>query len=283
MSPAVVSAHSFWINAYESLTHLPGHVLISLGYGHSIPMDDLLDSPGAKLRVDSYELVDPEMQRTGLPLPVANEEPESKAGAGVTIRGGDLGIQKLSFTETTGEGIYQIGAVSKPDFYTLFVNEKGRKKWLIKPMDQVENAKEIIQSCKYKAMAKSYFAKGQWQEPEPLGHDLEIIPLTDLSSVQTGDLVTFKVLLMGEEFSSTPSQIERITATSNTFGGPDGYYLGADIHGGEASIRIPTPGQWVATVYFVQDVQSDERLASLSNKCLQVHYVASISFTVKPD
>jgi uncharacterized GH25 family protein len=282
LCPAVLSAHSFWINCYESLAHAPGHVMLSLGYGHGIPMDDLLDSPGAKLRVDSYELVAPDMRRTGLPLPAEGEETGIKTVSDIIVRGGDLGIRKLSFTETTGDGVYQIGAVSKPDFYTFYVNEKGRKKWVIESMDQVENAREIIQSSKYKAMAKAYFAKGRWHEPKPLGHDLEIIPLTDLTSVKAGDMVKFKVLFMGKKFSSIPSKKERITVVSNTFGGPDGFYLGDDIQRGEAAIRIPTPGQWVATVYYVQDVEKDELLAPLADKCRQVHYVATISFTVKP-
>ena len=76
-------AHFFWINSYDSNSHAPGHVLVTLGYGHSIPMDDLLDSKGARLSLESYELVDPALQRSPLRLPVPNEIPEKKTDSGV--------------------------------------------------------------------------------------------------------------------------------------------------------------------------------------------------------
>ena len=131
-------------------------------------------------------------------------------------------------------------------------------------------------------MAKTFFAHQKWTQPKALGHTLEIIPMTDLSAVTAGDLVEFKIIFMNEPFSSLPSQIERITAVSNTYGGPDNFYLAANIYGGKAAIRIPTAGQWVATVYYVQDISQNERLAPLATKCRQVHYVASISFNLKP-
>ncbi|MBN1907395.1 MAG: DUF4198 domain-containing protein [Deltaproteobacteria bacterium] len=275
-------AHTFWINCYDSQSHEPGHVMVSLGYGHSVPMDDLLDSDGAEMKLTSYELVDPAMKKSSLPMPVFDGNQGMKNASGIIVKRGDLGISKLTFSEDAEEGTYQIGATSKPDYYTLVVNDKGRRKWILKPMDEIKDAKEIIQSTKYQAMAKGFFTKGKWTDPKPLGHELEIIPMTDLASVRAGDLVEFKILLMNEPFSSTPSQIERITAVSNTFGGPDNFYIAADIARGKARLRFSTPGQWIVSVYHVKEVSKDERLKNLEKKCIQAHYVASISFNVRP-
>ena len=40
-------AHTLWINLYESFAHPPGHAIVSLGWGHTVPMDDLLNSKTA--------------------------------------------------------------------------------------------------------------------------------------------------------------------------------------------------------------------------------------------
>jgi hypothetical protein len=42
---------------------------------------------------------------------------------------------------------------------------------------------------KYQAFAKSYVTVCKWTNPRPLGHGLEIIPLTDLSNLHVSDLV----------------------------------------------------------------------------------------------
>ena len=46
--------------------------------------------------------------------------------------------------------------------------------------------------------AKSFFTVGQWTDPNPVGHLLEIIPTSDLSKVKAGELVSFKVLYKGK-------------------------------------------------------------------------------------
>ncbi len=59
------SAHTLWINAYASHAHAPGHVLACIGWGHSLPMDDLF----TELNLESYNLVNPEMERPPCPCP----------------------------------------------------------------------------------------------------------------------------------------------------------------------------------------------------------------------
>jgi len=274
-------SHTLWINCFDSFSHKPGHAIVSIGYGHRLPLDDFLDSRNAQCRIISYELADPGMNRVALPLPKLSEEKGKPTGLGITVRSGDIGLQKLSFTDESPSGTFQVGAVSKADFFTLYENEKGRKKWAFKPMDQVKSG-QVIQSCLYKAMAKTCFSKGEWRTLQPLGHDLEIIPMTDLSGIRAGEQAVFKVLFFKKSYSSTPSNIARITAHSNTFGGPDNYYLAANLIDGKAGIRIPAPGQWVVNVYVSQDVEKNKALSSLTGKCLQVHHTASLSFTVKP-
>ena len=140
-----------------------------------------------------------------------------------------------------------------------------------------------LSGLKYKSFAKAYFAVQKWTEPKALGHDLEIIPTTDLSNVHVGDMVSFEVTFMGRPLSSSPDKsLEYLTATSNAFGGPDGFFIGAMIFNGKAQFRMPVAGQWVVNVYFSQDVTPKNELKHLADKCTRVVYAGSVSFHVKP-
>jgi uncharacterized GH25 family protein len=57
-----VSAHTLWVNTFESRTHKPAHVLCSVGWGHTIPLDDLPQQVALK----SYTLYDPDLITSSL-------------------------------------------------------------------------------------------------------------------------------------------------------------------------------------------------------------------------
>jgi uncharacterized GH25 family protein len=66
-----VSAHSLWVNTFESFAHQPGHVTVGLGWGHTLPIDDILNSPNGKVLVESFTITDPEGNTTQLQIPSA--------------------------------------------------------------------------------------------------------------------------------------------------------------------------------------------------------------------
>ena len=274
-------AHMLWVNLYESFAFPPGHVTVSLGYGHTVPMDDLLVTQGAKLWLASYELIDPDGKRIQLPKPNMEINETIKTNLGITVRCGDLGVRKISLSDRTKPGTYQVVAMSKDGFFTLYQDKKGKRKWVTKPINQVKDAKKIIHSVNYKAFAKAFFSMKKWTKPKPAGFELEIIPITDLSSVHVGDIVQFQINLMGRPFSSRPDKLEYITATSNSFGGPDSFFLSAIIYRGKAQFRMPAAGQWVVSVGIMEEVTEDH-FKEFLGKCTKVGYVSTISFNVKP-
>jgi len=103
-SPAM--AHTLWINLYESFAHPPGHAIVSLGWGHAVPMDDLLVSKSGSIQLATFDLIDPELNRTALPMPVLKMEDVIETSSGMTTQCGDLGIRKLSLTDKTKPGTY---------------------------------------------------------------------------------------------------------------------------------------------------------------------------------
>jgi uncharacterized GH25 family protein len=166
----------------------------------------------------------------------------------------------------------------------VYLNEKGRKKWAQKAMDEVRDATKVLAGMKYKSYAKAFFTVGgEWSRPEPVGYDLELLPLTDLSGVRAGDVVRFEVSLMGKPLSTSPEKsLEYITAHSNAFGGPDGFFLASMLHNGKGQFRMPAAGQWVVNVYTSMDVDPEGPYRDLAGKCTKVFYSGSISFQVKP-
>ncbi len=279
-SPAM--AHTLWINLYESFAHPPGHAMVSLGWGHTVPMDDFLASKAGALQLATYELIDPALNRTALPMPVLEMEDAIKTSSGMTAQCGDLGIRKLGLTDKTKPGTYQVVVTSKDNFFTKYVDKKGKQKMVMKPLDEVKDAHKVLFSIKYKSFAKTFMAVKKWTDPKPLGFDLEIMPMTDLSNVRVGDVVPFEIIFMGKPFSSGPHGIEYMTATSNTFGGPDNFSLYSYLINGKAQFRMPSAGQWVANVYVRQGVTLDGKLKELVGKCTTVYYAGTISFNVKP-
>jgi uncharacterized GH25 family protein len=275
-------AHTLWINLYESFAHPPGHAIVSLGWGHAVPMDDLLVSKSGSIQLATFDLIDPELNRTVLPMPVLKMEDVIETSSGMTAQCGDLGIRKLGLTDKTKPGTYQVVATSRVDFFTMYLDKKGKQKMVMKPLDEVKDAHKVLFSVKYKSFAKAFMAVKKWTDPKPLGYDLELMPMTDLSNVHVGNLVPFEISFMGKPLSSGADSIQYLTATSNTFGGPDGFFLSAYIMNGKAQFRMPAAGQWVANVYVKQDVTPESDLKELVGKCTTVYYAGTISFNVKP-
>ena len=279
LAAAPAGAHSLWVNLYESFSHPPGHAIASIGWGHSIPMDDTVQN----LNLKSYTLVGPDNQATALPMPLKAETSPPKTASGLKVHSGDIGVRKMVLSDAAKPGTYQVALATNDNYYTIYLDQKGRKKWAMKTMDQVKGAQKVLAGMNFKAYAKAYFSVRQWSDPQPLGHDLEITPITDLSKVRAGDKVEFKITFMGKPLNTSPEKsIEYITASSNTFGGPDKFALSAMISGGKGGFRMPSAGQWLVNVYTRQVVTKDNDLKHLADKCTTVLYSSTVSFNVKP-
>ncbi|WP_321413805.1 DUF4198 domain-containing protein [uncultured Desulfobacter sp.] len=277
-----VYAHSLWVNINESFAHPPGHVITSLGWGHAMPLDDFLMSEAGAIEIEKYSLVGPDNSITPIPVPVIKQEKTTESKTGMSIVPGDLGLRKISLTDKTIPGTYQVTAESKATYFTGYVDANGKHKMTTKPMDEIKGAKSFDFSTRYKAVGKSYFGVKKWTQPKPLGYELEIMSETDMSNVKAGDLVKFTVTLNGKPLTCDMKGMNYLHMTSNTFGGPDQYMLTAYVMDGKAQIKVPTPGAWRASVTVKKEVTKDNDLKDLVKKCQSIYYGASVSFTAKP-
>jgi len=275
------SAHFFWINADESFSHMPGHVIFSLGFGHTMPVGDLLSGDFGDLNIKSYEIKGPDGKVAKLRIPEPSKAPAMDTDWDSSIYQGDFGAQKMAFSAKTKKGIYTVSSEIVPTFITIYKNEKGRQKFARKPINEVKGIKEVVASMYYSAFAKSYINYGgKWEEPKPLGKDLEIIPLTDMSNVKAGDLIKFKVIFNGKTLSSSFSGLEYMTAFSSTYGAHDGFQLFAPVKNGVAKFRIPEKGSWLASIYVERDVEK-AKLKKFQGKTQQAVFGSTLSFQVR--
>lgn len=287
-------ARKLWINVHESfalhksLTHPPKHFMVSLGFGHVLPMDDFLVTPSETIPLEGYDLIDPDLEKTALPQPEGHQE-VLQTDAGVTIETGDMAMRKICLDDKTKTGTYQVVANTREDYFTMYLDENENPQMINKPLDEIDGIEnpKILRSVKFQAFAKGFLPVGAWTEPKPLGHPLELMPLTDLSNIHAGDRVSFQATLMGQPFSCTQESMEYITAASNTFGGeasgdPEGFFLAAYLIDGRASFWLPTAGQWVINVFAARHVTAESGLEDLLNKCTMVYFGSSITFNVKP-
>jgi len=276
-SPA--SAHRMWINVFESHIHAPSHAMVSLGWGHSLPMDDNLASTNSRVKVEGFQLIEPSGQVTDLSFPPFEVRGPEKITENVELFAADLGTQKVALKEDSLPGVYQFAAASVPTYYTTYIDTRGRQRMKLKPLDEIQDVKKVLMSFKYQAFAKSYMTVGSWKQPELLGHGLEILPRTDLSNLHAGDLVEVDVYLYGKPLSA--NSMDFIVAYGSSFGQSDDFFLGAYINEGRASFRVQSAGQWIVALYHKEEITQDGPLKSMYGKAERLFNGATLTFTVK--
>lgn len=268
-------ARKIWINVFDSfmlhtgqLENPPKHFNVSLAMGHVLPMDDFIINKDIATPLETYELIDPDLNKTALSMPVKSPGDVIRIDTGLTIECGDVAAQKISITDESKEGTYQVAASSKELFFKL----KGLGNKLI--------------DSKAQYFAKSFLKVGTWTQPNPIGHALELVPLNDLSNIRIGDPVTFQASFMGKPFTCTYDAMEYLIAASNTFGGEaggdlEGFFLAAYLVNGKARFRMPTAGQWMIAAFNFKDVTPENEFKEFAEQCSRIYYHSTITFNVR--
>jgi uncharacterized GH25 family protein len=277
-----LSAHSLWINSFESFVHKPGHTTVGLGWGHVTPIDDILNSPNGKIIVEKFIITSPDETTIKLRIPSNKVQEPTQKNKNFDIYAADIGLQKIALKEGSQKGVYKIEAQSKPTFYTQYINTKGQTRLKLTSKDKINDIKKVLMSVKFQAFATSYLTLGKaWEQPKELGKGLELIPLTDLSHVRVGDLVRFKVLFYGKPLNVSAKSMDYISASSNTFGQNDGFALMSYVKDGIAQFRVQSAGQWIVTCNHKDTVNKEGKLKNLFGKVNYVFNSASLTFNVK--
>ncbi|WP_418186495.1 DUF4198 domain-containing protein [Aliarcobacter lanthieri] len=276
-----LNAHSFWVNSFESFSHKPGHIIVGLAWGHSMPIDDILNSQNGRVIVDEFTITSPNGEIINLDIPSSEPKDASKKSKNFDVFSADMGFQKIALKENSQKGVYKIEAKSEATFYTQYIDKKGNTRLKLTTLDKIDDIKKVLMSVKFEAFAKSYLTIDKWEEQKATNKGLEIIPKTDLSNIKVGDLVEFEVLFEGKPLSVSASSIDFITANSNSFGQNDGFFLMSYIENGKAQFRVQSAGQWRVLCNHKDTVTKDGVLKDLFGKVEYVFNGASLTFNVK--
>jgi uncharacterized GH25 family protein len=133
----------------------------------------------------------------------------------------------------------------------------------------------------FQIFAKSYITLGKWSSPKPLGHTLEIVPLTDMSNLRVGDLVEVEVRFLGKPLNTTFQTPVYIVASGANFGQEEMYSLHSYLVQDKARFRVQSKGQWIINIVHQQAVTNNGPLKDIHGKADQVYYGASLTFNVR--
>jgi len=281
LSLSSLSAHSLWVNSFESYAHKPGHTTVGLGWGHALPIDDLLNSPNGKTTIEEFSITDPNGETTALRIPSSETAKATKETKSFDLFDSDVGLQKIALKKESPKGLYTIKAKSKPTYYSVFIDNKDRQRLKLKPIDKLKDVKKILMSVKYEAFASSYLPLVKWEQPKATNKGLEIIPKTDLSNVKVGDLVEFEVLFYGKPLHASPKADAYITADSSSFGQGNNFSLFSKIKKGKAQFIVQSAGQWKVQTKHKNKITKDGKLKELYGKANFLINASTLTFNVK--
>jgi len=103
---SLAQAHSVWINSFESHADTPPHTMVSLGWGHTLPMDDILTSPNGRVAIERFELFDPDLKKTNLLKPQFKLSKPDLSTDNFDLFAADLGAQKVALKKDSAKGVY---------------------------------------------------------------------------------------------------------------------------------------------------------------------------------
>lgn len=277
----VLSAHGLWISAIPSFAHAPGHVMVSIGYGHTLPLDDTVNTVPARIGIEYFGVVTPDGEKIQLEKPGRDIVTASLKHRDFDVFKADLAAQKITFNKNSTKGNYLFEIISEPTYYTKYVDLKNQKRLKLQPKNEIRDIKKLILSKKYQAFGKAYLPFGKWTKPQPAGHTLEILPLSDLSNVKMGDVVEFMVFFHGKPLGSGPKGIKYLTAYSDTFGQGDGFRLLSYLRKGKGKFKVQAAGTWLVSVMHMESVTKDGGLKSEYAKTNSVAHGSTLMFIAK--
>ncbi|BDQ35869.1 hypothetical protein SYK_02290 [Pseudodesulfovibrio nedwellii] len=100
------NAHSVWINNFFSDAHFPPHTMVSIGCGHTVPMDDIPNSPNGSILLDRFEVVGFDLKTVQLQKPSPEESKATLTKADFDVYPGDLVVQKNVLKKDSKQGVY---------------------------------------------------------------------------------------------------------------------------------------------------------------------------------
>lgn len=251
--PSAGFAHTIWINAtaFSPAFHqkFGAATKTFFGYGHRYPVDDFLPAD----QLAEFVLIGPDGEKKAIEL-------DNKTGFLET---------GISFKEP---GQYIVAAALRPGFYTMYMagNEIHHK---LGPRTGLER---VILSQYYEQYTKGLISAGEEggeSFQKPVGHRMEIVPLSNSYSLRGNGGDTMKISVL---FNGKPAKFCDVFATYNGFANTDDFaFAGKTDANGIANIRLTHWGNWL-----VKATMKVPPTAEMRDQCNDMHYTATLTFEI---
>lgn len=240
VSSSPASAHFPWINAADYSISPGSSPDLTIGWGHAYPFAPFL-------KKDSVEGLSLSGPGKILPRAVFESDMEISTEAGLTT-----------------PGAYIVSLSRKPGFHT-----KTATGYHSSSKEGLDN----VIACSYSHMgAKAILTvgDGKGKVDTPVGHPLEIIPLTNPSGIRPGDMMDVKILYKGNPWSGLVyATYAGFSTEKETFA-----YTTKTDKQGVARIRMLTHGVWLIKASQEEDYPD-------AAQCDIEKYLASLTFEIK--
>ena len=220
--PAMSYGHTIYIQSSRYKVKEGKKSPLFFCYGHRVPVDDGLRAEklkSARVRTPSGEVRD------------------------IAIR--DETCLHSYLVDYNMPGTFVLCAETNPGYYTVYIDEKGRERHVIKPKSAVaDKAKEIKLSLYSNQYTKTYVVceAPSADFPARIGLPLELVPGKDIASLKAGEELELKVYFNGKPYTGHGAW----GATYNGFSteAEDNYYPNVEVSGDTIRIPIPQAGRW---------------------------------------
>jgi uncharacterized GH25 family protein len=244
MLPTASVAHSLYIQSGRHQVSEGKASPLFFCYGHHFPVDDAI-------RRQKLAYV-----RVIAPDGVANE---------VALRD-DRSLHSYPITYEI-PGTYVLTAETRPGYFAMYIDKKGRKRHSLKPMDTfADKAQEILSSMRSSQWAKSYVLCGASPKPFParVGLPLELVPTRDLSQLKKGDRIELQVYNDGQPYDGKGFWDATYTGFSTE--AEDLYIQKTPCDAGQFSVPIDVSGRWFIRFYTKTPAPEERQKEYLTEK-----------------
>ncbi len=253
LAPQMVAAHSLFIQSGRYQLSVGKGSPLFFCFGHHFPVDDAV----RRKKLVSIQVVAPDKSVTDIALK------DEKS----------LHSYQIKYDMP---GTYALMAETKPGFFAMYMDKKGRKRHSLKPLDTfIDNAESVQTSMRSSQWTKTYVVcdKPSAKFPAYLGMPMELVPDKDPATLKVGDSLTFTVMNDGKKVSTEGKW-------DATYGGfsteaEDMYYPRTAVKDGKFTVKIDHSGRW-----FVRFFTKLEAPAEMKDKYLTEKRTTTMTFMV---
>lgn len=254
LMPSFTMAHSIFIQSGRYQVSVGKGTPLFFCYGHHFPVDDAV----RRKKLVSVQVIEPDQ----------------------TVKEVELRDEKSLHSyviKYKKPGTHVLTAETKPGYFAMYTDKKGRKRHSLKPMDTfIDNAESVQTSMRSSQWAKTYVTcdKPSGIFPAEVGLPFELIPDKDPTQLKVGDSITFTIKNDGKVYEGEGTW-------DATYGGfsteaEDMYYPRSVITGGKFTVPVDKSGRWFVRFFTKTDVPEE-----MKDKYLTEKRTATVTFLVR--